>query len=119
MKIFIVQDYLRSGGTERQSVLLANAFSAQGHSASLLTFRPGGSVRSSIARSVSQIILQRTDTTLDWYAPGLVKRVRASLPDVVLCMGRMANCYAGTLQKSVPTATVIGSMRTGKNLPWL
>ena len=26
MKILVVQDYLRSGGTERQSVLLANAF---------------------------------------------------------------------------------------------
>ncbi len=31
MKILIVQDYLRSGGTERQSVLLANAFAAAGH----------------------------------------------------------------------------------------
>jgi predicted ABC-type transport system involved in lysophospholipase L1 biosynthesis ATPase subunit len=42
MKILIIQDHLRSGGTERQSVLLANAFAAAGHPATLLTFRPGG-----------------------------------------------------------------------------
>ena len=44
MKILIVQDYLRSGGTERQSILLANAFTAAGHPTTLLTFRPGGAL---------------------------------------------------------------------------
>jgi len=34
-------------------------------------------------------------------------------------MGRMANCYAGYIQQSCPAAAVIGTMRTGKPLPWL
>ena len=46
MKILLVQDYLRSGGTERQTILLANAFRAAGHAASLVTFRPGGALAS-------------------------------------------------------------------------
>jgi len=28
MKILVIQDFLRSGGTERQAILLANSFSA-------------------------------------------------------------------------------------------
>jgi glycosyltransferase involved in cell wall biosynthesis len=34
-------------------------------------------------------------------------------------MGRMANCYAGSLQRACPDAAVIATMRTGKTLPWL
>ncbi|MFM9091816.1 MAG: hypothetical protein ACKOUK_08765 [Verrucomicrobiota bacterium] len=40
MRLLILQDRLRSGGTERQSILLANAFAAAGHVVTLLTFRP-------------------------------------------------------------------------------
>ena len=42
MKILIVQDYLRSGGTERQSVFMATMFAQAGHEGTLLTFRPRG-----------------------------------------------------------------------------
>jgi glycosyltransferase involved in cell wall biosynthesis len=31
----------------------------------------------------------------------------------------MANCYAGSLQRHLPSAAVLSSMRTGKRLPWL
>eukprot|EP01035_Chromulina_nebulosa_P006429 gene6429-8687_t len=34
-------------------------------------------------------------------------------------MGRMANCYAGSLARRLKNAVVIGTMRTGKNLPYL
>ena len=44
MKILIVQDYLRSGGTERQSVFMATAFAKAGHEITLLTFRPRGAL---------------------------------------------------------------------------
>src|SRR6202012_2173488 len=55
----------------------------------------------------------------DWFAPGLTRRAAALQPDVVLCMGRMANCYGGRLQDRLPRAAVIATMRTGKDLPWL
>ncbi|GAB5561718.1 MAG: hypothetical protein SynsKO_33650 [Synoicihabitans sp.] len=119
MKILVVQDYLRSGGTERQSVLLATAFAQAGHDTHLITFRPGGALLPSAPISGLSIkSLQRRDTKLDWWAPGLAKRAKSISPDVVLCMGRMANCYAGAVQRALPDKAVITTMRTGKNLPW-
>lgn len=119
MKILVVQDYLRSGGTERQAILLANAFAAAGHTVTLLTFRPGGALAPTANAAVSRLTLQPFDTKLDWFAPNLLRRVRSAQPDVVLCMGRMANCYAGSLQRHLPHAAVIGTLRTGKPLPRL
>jgi glycosyltransferase involved in cell wall biosynthesis len=118
MKILVVQDHLRSGGTERQSILLARAFTAAGHPTTLLTFRPNGALAGDLS-GVSHLSLLHSDLHLDWFAPGLLRAVRAAAPDVVLCMGRMANCYAGFIQRSSPRVTVIGTMRTGKPLSWL
>ena len=118
MQILILQDYLRSGGTERQSVLLANAFAAAGHATTLLTFRPGGALRPT-GGDLDLRSLQPVDLHLDWFAPGLGPTVRKLRPDVILCMGRMANCYSGHLQRAHPDSVVIGTLRTGKNLPFL
>jgi len=118
MNIVILQDFLRSGGTERQSVLLADAFAEQSHETTLLRFRPGGPLASTLRRAETAC-LQSFDTHVDWFAPGLRRRVRALDADIVLCMGRMANCLAGGLQKALPSAAVISTMRTGKPLPWL
>lgn len=120
MKILIIQDRLRSGGTERQSVLLANAFSQAGHATTLLTFRPGGVLASTVSTDVTQIALQFIDLHCDWFAPGLKRHVARIAPDIILCMGRMANCYGGSLAKTAPQGrAVIGTMRTGKPLPAL
>jgi glycosyltransferase involved in cell wall biosynthesis len=117
MKILVLQDFLRSGGTERQSILLANAFSAAGHDTTLLTFRPGGVLGSTVAGTVSRDALQPFDFHSDWFAPALSSTVRRHAPDVVLCMGRMANCYAGRLHRKFPGIAVVATMRTGKELP--
>jgi glycosyltransferase involved in cell wall biosynthesis len=117
MKILVIQDFLRSGGTERQSILLANAFAAVGHSTTLLTFRPGGALEPTIASAVTRRTLQPFDLKLDWFAPGLSSEVRRYAPDIILCMGRMANCHAGNLQIEFPSAVVVATMRTGKKLP--
>ena len=118
MNIVVLQDFLRSGGTERQSLLLTQAFAAAGHRTTLLTFRPGGALATSAA-GVERRALQPFDTGLDWFAPGLVRTIRALAPDVLLCMGRMANCYGGRLQARLPRTAVVATMRTGKALPWL
>lgn len=119
MKILIIQDRLRSGGTERQAILLANAFASAGHATELLTFRPAGALAETVAKNVTRATLQPFDTGMDWFAPGIFGHARRSQPDIVLCMGRMANCYAGGLQKHLPHAAVISTMRTGKKLPRL
>ena len=118
MKILIVQDHLRSGGTERQSILLARAFAAAGHPATLLTFRPGGALAGELA-GVTHRALSSFDHHWDWFAPGLLRTVRRLVPDVVLCMGRMANCHAGFIQRRFPRLVVVATMRTGKPLPFL
>ncbi len=119
LKILIVQDYLRSGGTERQSILLANAFADAGHPTTLLTFRPGGALAATVSTNVRRHILQPFDTRLDWFAPRLLATAARFSPDIILCMGRMANCYAGALQQRLPSTAIIATLRTGKSLPFL
>jgi glycosyltransferase involved in cell wall biosynthesis len=117
MKITLIQDFLRSGGTERQTVLLANAFAAAGHATTLVTFRPGGPLAGTVSPQVRHRTLQPWDLRLDWFAPGLHRTVAASEADIVVCLGRMANCYAGAIQARRPGAAVLATMRTGKPLP--
>jgi len=118
MKILVLQDYLRSGGTERQSCLLANAFAARGHTPTLLSFRPGGALDGLPSKEVIRLSLQRRDWGWDWFAPGLIRCCRAATPEIILCMGRMANSYAGWIANAVPSAAVVSTVRTGKPLPW-
>ncbi|MBW8780812.1 MAG: glycosyltransferase [Verrucomicrobia bacterium] len=117
MKICLFQDYLRSGGTERQTILLAHAFHADGHAVNVLTCRPGGALAVTLA-PLPQTVLQPFDLGLNGFAPGLMRTLRAVSPEVVLCMGRMANCHAGRIQRALPRTTVVGTLRTGKALPW-
>lgn len=120
MKILIIQDYLRSGGTERHSVFLAGSFADAGHDVSLVTFRPGGQLATeSWQPNFAYHSLQKRDWHLDWFAPGLRGLVSKIFPDIVLCMGRMANCYAGLIQSRLPGTSVFCTMRTGKPLPYL
>lgn len=118
MKILIVQDRLRSGGTERQAILMARLFREAGHDARLLTFRPGGALWAS-AQDLAPRALQPFDLGLDWFAPGLLRHARRLAPEVVLCMGRMANCRGGDLQRALgrDTCAVVATLRTGKPLP--
>src|SRR5688500_3880548 len=117
MKILVIQDFLRSGGTERQSILLANAFAASGHATALLTFRPGGVLDSMVAPIVMRLALQPFDLWLDWFAPRLLSEVGRLEPHVILCLGRMANAYARNLQGEFPSVAVVATMRTGRTLP--
>ena len=120
MKILIIQDYLRSGGTERQAVFLGAAASRAGHEVTLLTFRPRGALGDDAENQPFAFkSLQPFDCHLDWFAPRLLRTAEEAAPDLVLCMGRMANCYAGFIQKRLPRAAVICTMRTGKHLPFL
>lgn len=119
MKIIVLQDQLRSGGTERHSILLQREFGQLGHESSLITFRPGGRLAPSAGGARS---LQSFDTGLDWFAPGLNRAVLGARPDVVVCMGKTANCYAGRLQSAASRrglqTRVIATLRAGGRLPW-
>lgn len=117
MRITIIQDQLRIGGTERQSLQVARDLAAAGHEAVLLLFRPGGRLFEELDMEMQPVhILQPFNSGLSLWAPGLGKRIRQLSPDVILCMGRTANCYAGYLQKRFPGIQVVATVRTGKPL---
>lgn len=119
MNIVIIQDYLRPGGTEKQSIFIANFLNDSGHIATILTFRPGGPLVKDIQANTPHISLQKKDTNLDFYAPGIFKTVTKLSPDIILCMGTIANSYASFIQKRISTAHIICTLRTGKSLNWL
>jgi len=121
MKITVLQDHLRSGGTERHSILLSREFARLGHGARLVTFRPGGRLAGMVA--TEHRALQPFDTGIDWFGPGLLRTVLGDGPDIVLCMGKTANCFAGRIQRrasagALPTR-VVATLRAGGRLPWL
>jgi glycosyltransferase involved in cell wall biosynthesis len=117
MNILLLQDYLRIGGTEKQTLFLARTFKEQGEDVSLLLFRPGGHLAGAPEREgISTAVLQPFDSRVCLWAPGLKARLRSLSPDLILCMGRTANCYAGFIQQWLPQTAVVGTLRTGKML---
>ncbi len=115
MRILIIQDHLRIGGTERQSLFLARIFKEKGHQSVILTFRPGGHLHEKENLEGLHIeTLQGFDSLISLWAPGLMQSIRKINPDVILCMGRTSNCYAGFIQRSFRNIPVVGTLRTGK-----
>lgn len=118
MKIIVLQDYLRSGGTERHSILLTREFATLGHASELVTFRPGGILAPTAG--CPRRALQPFDTRIDWFGPGLMRAVLDG-SDIVLCMGKTANCFAGRIQVKAATrgmrTQVIATLRAGDKLP--
>lgn len=115
MKILVVQDKLRVGGTERQSLYLARTFAEAGHETELLVFEPGGHLAT--AENLDGLVvrwLKKRPSGLPLWAPGLMRAIRESRAELVLCMGRTANCYAGFVQRACPETVVVGTLRTGK-----
>ena len=103
------------GGTERQSLFFCEELLRSGHNAHLLIFRPCGSLWDEmVAKSIPHTVLQDFDTGLCLLAPGLFENLERLGPDVVLCMGRTANCFAGFIQHHLPDSKVVGTLRTGK-----
>jgi len=120
MRITVLQDYLRRGGTERQSVLLCKEFHRAGHEVQLVTFRPRGPLTAELHDAGFKLnSLTARDLRLNFLAPGLVRQLRGRSDDIVLCMGRVANAFAGPLQRRLDATRVVGSVRTGKPLPHL
>ncbi len=117
MKIALIQDYLRAGGTERQTVGWARWLARSGHEVVLITFRPGGDLEPDAwDEGIQRISLQKKDRKLDWYAPGLAEQLRQTSPDCIVCMGRMANSQAWWVGRNIQAIPIVTTVRTGK---WL
>ena len=120
MRIVIYQDYLRAGGTESQSIYLCRRFQEAGHEAVLLTNRPGGSLAHLIEQyDLAHRALQPWDWRLDWYCPALISTLSEIQPDVIMLMGRNANCQGWRIRKKLPSIGVVATFRTGRHIPWM
>jgi len=98
MRIIVLQDYLRSGGTERQAVSLCREFQDAGAEATLITFRPGGRLAAMADElAIDHRPLKRLNLGVAFLAPRLTAILRRQQPDVVLCMGESANARSGFL----------------------
>ncbi len=120
MRLVILQDYLRVGGTERQTLYLAQRAAEEKDEVTLILFRPGGPLADQLDGAPYKVrVLQSVDTGISLLALGLQDVLDEARPEVILCMGRTANCLAAWIQDRRPTTRVVTTIRTGKVLfPW-
>jgi glycosyltransferase involved in cell wall biosynthesis len=115
MKIVILQDRLRLGGTETQALALGGLWAKAGHDVRLVAFRPGGELAETpAAKALQLVVLQRRDWRLDWFAPKLRETVAGLAPDVIVAFGREANAK---LPKLAGLAPRVGTVRSGRKQP--
>lgn len=117
LRLCFLQDRLRLGGTERQTVFLATALARRGHTVEVLLFRPGGTLPAG-PDGLAVRVLQPFDTGLDWLAPGLLWRLRAFWPHATIAMGRTANSLLPLLPHEL-TGARVATLRSGRPLTWL
>lgn len=118
MKIVILQDYLRCGGTEHHSIFLTKKLNEHHFPTRLITFRPHGPLASTLDPHCHHT-LQSTDLFLDFYAPRLCKTLSKANPDCILCMGTIANSFGEYLKYRLNHKKIITTVRTGKKIPLL
>lgn len=118
MEVIILQDYLRCGGTEKQSIFFNKFFNENKFNSSIVVFRPGGILEKN-EKIKNFYILQKKDFYFDWFCPGLINTIKKLNPKIVLCMGTVANNYGFLIKWFFPNIKIITTVRTGKSLSWL
>lgn len=115
MKVIILQDYLRGGGTETQTIFIADFLIKQGFDCQIITCRPGGP-QELRARELGIPVrsLQKRDWKIDIFAPGLIRVLQSEQPDLLLLMGKVANSYGFWIQRQLPSLAIVSTLRTGK-----
>ena len=120
MRIALLQDHLRNGGTENQTLHIAEGLAQAGLETCVIVFREGGILDKQAAEGSFQIrYLNQGPLKTDWFAPGLKKLLLAEGFDVAIGMGRMANCQVGLLAPSTRELKFVSTFRTGKSIPCL
>lgn len=117
MRFLILQDHLRRGGTEKQSLFAAQTLQNAGHHARILTFRPGGELEAA-AKSPKLLLapLQPFNSHIDEWTPALLSRISDFAPDLIMPMGKVANLKSLQIRKAFPSIPIINTLRTGKTL---
>lgn len=118
MRLLVIQDYLRAGGTEAHAIRLVAVWKAAGQEVQLLTFRPGGELLPRArAWGVEPRVLQKVDTGIHAWAPGLSRAVRDWDPQAILLLGRSAHLHGAKLKRKFPGVWLVATVRTGRPFP--
>ncbi len=121
LRVAILQDHLRSGGTERQALAIAEGLSQRGAETHLVVFRQGGALdEQTIDKPFQTRFLPQRLLPANWRAPGLRRLLADLQPNAVIAMGRMANCHLGLLCLRPPAnCALVATFRTGRSIPFL
>jgi len=118
MRLAVIQDFLRAGGTEMQSLLLVRSWIEAGEEAGLITFRPGGLLHPRAqALNIPVHALQFVDLKLSFCAPFFIRKLKKEDVEGVVLMGRNANRLGALLKKRIPLLKVVATCRTGRRIP--
>ncbi|MBC2604609.1 glycosyltransferase [Pelagicoccus albus] len=119
LRVVILQDYLRNGGTEQQTLAIAEEIAKLGAETHIIVFRRGGVLDERAASlPITLHFLNQGPLKTDWYAPGLRAKLKSIAPHAVLPMGRMANCLTSLLPSKAPYS-LFSTFRTGRSIPFL
>lgn len=114
MRVLFLQDHLRIGGTEKQTLALAAYGQAHGHETGVIVFRPGGTLPVSTSKLSYYKVLQPFNTRIDEWAPGIIGKIKAFKPDVIVFMGKVSHLYHPPIRKYLPSITLVATYRSGK-----
>ena len=114
MRILFIQDHLRLGGTERQTLALAEFSQRKRNDTGVIVFRPGGELNFQKPNFSFFEILQPFNTRIDEWAPRLIGKILTFEPDAIVFMGKVAHLYLPTVRKYLPSITLVATYRSGK-----
>lgn len=120
-RIFILQDHLRGGGTERQSICLTRALIESGWEAELIVGYSGARLDALARETLADKVHFCGSSNSLLNSLRARQQLHASIaerPSAVMAMGRWANCLLGLMRCTPPTRT-IATVRTSRPLPYL
>jgi glycosyltransferase involved in cell wall biosynthesis len=120
MKVLILQDHLRGGGTERQSVKLTKALLQAGTHAKLLVAYPGGQLDTLAQEELGEHLhfLSSSQTLHSLKALLNLSKNFPGTPHVLLCMGRWSHSVVALIPKPKNQIRV-STVRTSRPLNYL
>ena len=116
MRVLFLQDHLRLGGTEKNTMALARYGEGHGQTTGILVFRPGGVLTPDGPTPFFFRELQPFNSHIDEWAPGLGKAVSAFAPEAIIFMGKVAHLYLPFLKKKFPRVRHIATFRSSRSL---
>lgn len=119
MKIYLLQDHLRGGGTERQSIELTRSLNADGLHAQLIVGFSGGVLdRLAEEQLGTQLYFLSNRFSLSHLKLlSFLKNLEPNESHLLICMGRWAHSLMGSLPQR-KNLRLISTVRTSRPLPY-